>query len=797
MMKAIDGLGSITGRIALFVFVFAVPGMMFACQKGISKKAEVDGTAPVGFANPVDGNVADALVETGNGSATAGQGETGNGSAAAGQGETGNGSATDGQSETGNGSATDGLGETRNGSVVDGFIATASTMNPGAGVGKHAVFYEFPITAIRPEGWLKTFLENQRDGLTGHIDVAGFPFNTDLWASDAITRGDTTGGWAAYEQTAFYVDGLTRVALLLRDKALLDAAKRQIDYVLEHPDTDGSLGPKAMKDQWPRVNFFRALMAWYESTGDSRIPQALARHYSVMPVDPTLEGWGRSVANIEHLGRLYEYTGDSGMILLANKLWAAFEKWNGNPASTTAELLSDQSPNVHGPLFIETLHIPAVLYMYSGEKRMIDATINGYQKLERDHMLVDGVFSSQEYTAGKEPRNAHETCTISDWTYNTGYVLLATGGVQWADSIERAALNAGIGAIAKDFKSHQYFSSPNQVISTRWSSHIDSSNAVDDHFTDYERSRMAYRPGHPTQCCTGNVHRIIPAYVARMWLTDNMGGLVAALYGPSSISAYVGQSQQRVTVEERTEFPFSDEIEFVIQAASPITFPLILRVPSWTDNGLLTVNGVPADVVLTPGTFVTLEREFAPGDVVKLTLPSKVKLTRWPEDGIAVERGPIVFSLGIAGTKTASPFTMGPEYHLDQEPNPDFPQWEITPDAQWNYALAVDETTVENVALVERVPEAGFPWDANASPIRISVPARIVAGWQLDREEGENVRIWPGDFFINKTPDVYYFTPHLPSPVITSGETGNIELIPYGSTYLRLTIFPVAGAPGT
>lgn len=706
------------------------------------------------------------------------------------------GNGQDGSIETSDNSDQDDLVETVQGNrLVDGssFIEIASTMNPGAGVGKHAVFYELPLTAISPQGWLQRFLENQRDGLTGHIEVAGYPFNTKLWAAEAIVHGTSVGGWAAYEQTAFYVDGMTRVALLLRDNGLLEAAKEQIDYVLEHPDTDGTLGPKAMKDQWPRANFFRALIAWYECTGDQRILEALLQHFSSMPVEPSREGWGRSIVNIEHLGRLHEYTsGGAGLLPLARDLWDAFEKWNGVAASTVAELLSDRSPNLHGPLFIETMYIPAILYMYTGNQRMLDATINGYKKLDRDHMLVDGVFSSQEDMAGKEPRNAHETCVISDFSYNTGYLLLATGGVEWADRIERAVLNAGVGAVAKDFKSHQYFSSPNQIISTLWSSHVELADRNDDSRTIFERSRMAYRPGHPTQCCTGNVHRIIPAYISRMWLTDNAGGLVAALYGPSSISAYVGESQQRVTIVEKTEFPFSDEIEFMVETASPIGFALILRVPGWADGAALTVNGATLDSTPTPGEFVTLERVFASGDVVKLTLPSKVKLTNWPEGGIAIERGPLVFSLDIEGNKTALPFTMGPNYHDQQEPNPDFPQWEITPEAPWNYTLAVDQETVENAALIERTTGSGFPWDANTTPIRINVPALIVPGWQLDRQEGENLRIWTGDDGI-ATPDVYYFSPHLPSPVVTAERIENVTLVPYGSTYLRLTVFPFAG----
>ena len=48
---------------------------------------------------------------------------------------------------------------------------------------------------------------------------------------------------------------------------------KQINYVLDHADPDGYLGPEFLKahselNRWPHVVFFRALIADYEKTHD-------------------------------------------------------------------------------------------------------------------------------------------------------------------------------------------------------------------------------------------------------------------------------------------------------------------------------------------------------------------------------------------------------------------------------------------------------------------------------------------------------------------------------------------------
>jgi len=130
------------------------------------------------------------------------------------------------------------------------------------------VFSKIKITDIHPKGWIREFLERQLSGLTGHIEVAGYPFNTSMWAGEKIEGSPEA--WWPYEQTSYYIDGVHRLGLLLDDSALVEKARRNMKYVLDHIDSSGRILTKLTGKwcRWPYAPFFRNFMTEYEITGD-------------------------------------------------------------------------------------------------------------------------------------------------------------------------------------------------------------------------------------------------------------------------------------------------------------------------------------------------------------------------------------------------------------------------------------------------------------------------------------------------------------------------------------------------
>ncbi len=624
---------------------------------------------------------------------------------------------------------------------------------PGA---PYAKFHEMRVTSIRPEGWLRQFLMRQRNGLTGHLDRTLEPFMYPSWNTFHPARfQERDTEWFAYEQNAFWIEGMLRCGHLLGDAFLIDKARTFTRFVLEHPAGNGYLGPRHLgKMRWPHAVFFESLMLDYSADSDSRIPRALQRHYLA---DSAPFDHERNIVNVETLCWTFGITGDKRLETLAREAWEQASQTRWKQHFSLESLLSDHLPGYHGAAWSEVVKVPVIIYMYTGNERWLKAAINGFRKLDRDQTLVDGVPSSSEGFEGRHPRAVHETCTIADLDLSMAYLLMATGSAEWADRIERATFNAGAGAVMKDFKAFQYFSGPNQVLATHNSSVGQAG----------ESARMSYRPAHDIQCCSGSVHRIFPGYASRLWLEDRDGGLVAAMYGPSSVS-FMTAAGVPVRVVEKTNYPFSEKIEIRIEPAKPVKFALSLRIPGWTRGASLLLNGQKLTVPLEPGTFARIERVFSLDDVLLLTVPMPLKMTRWPEESVAVERGPLVYSLKIREDRKALPDELGA--------SPEFPAWDMLPASTWNYALAIREESLDkDVRVMQQL--SGDPW--RDPPVALRVPAKLIDGWTLEK----------GILPLRRERGV--FTPRLPqSRNFKDVPVEEIVLVPYGCTLLRLTVFP-------
>lgn len=611
-----------------------------------------------------------------------------------------------------------------------------------------SVLQDNGIEGIKAEGWMKEVLTTQRNGLTGHIQVAGAPFDKEGWGDAAQKKMDR---WEDFEQTGYWADGALRCGYFIDDQELVRRVKEWVDFQIDHPKEDGFIGPD-LHNLWPHVVFFRVIMAEYSRNPSPRIVKALSNHYKNAARSQTLIKTGgpewdfneRTMLHIEMLCWLYQQTNDSFFIDKAEDTYKVF--CSRKSPFTMQAFLSDEVPVVHSVSSFETLKIPVILYISTGKKEYLDAAIHGIQKVYKYHGLADGIPSGNEAHDGNMPNEVHETCCVSDAQWALGYFLQATGDVQWADLMEKICFNAAFSVVWKDFKSLQYYSSPNQVIARNNSSSCIYVGGQD---------RMAYKVAHGPACCNGNMNRMIPLFCSRQWMRKGDNGIVAALYAPSSYTTRLKGSKNEITIQEETNYPFEETIRFKMQMKRSTAFSFWLRIPQWCKEASITINGQATQIVCHAGTFAEVQRKFSNGDIIELKLPMRAKSVSMPYAGVAFERGPLVFSLNV---KAKEEITETREHEGIK-----FQSRILTPLSEWNYA-PVDTETIE----VVNSNDYNDLWNPETTPVRLKVKAVTVRNWQLYRDN---------------------FTPYMPS-VILKGEEKVLELVPVGTTVLRMTVFP-------
>ena len=164
---------------------------------------------------------------------------------------------------------------------------------------------------------------------------------------------------------------------------------------------------------------------------------------------------------------------------------------------------------------------------------------------------------------------------------------------------------------------------------------------------------------HHCPCCTMNVSRLV-ASVGGYAFSAGAEGIAQHLYGGFETTVEAGGTQVRIA--EESNYPWDGDIAIAVDPATPATFTLSLRIPSWADGATATINGQAVPVTRDRG-YWRITRAWEAGDSVTLSLPMPTqRIFAHPSVGVdggrvALKRGPLVYCL-------ESPDNGGPVQHL-------------------------------------------------------------------------------------------------------------------------------------
>ncbi|MCA9240724.1 MAG: glycoside hydrolase family 127 protein, partial [Planctomycetales bacterium] len=183
-----------------------------------------------------------------------------------------------------------------------------------------------------------------------------------------------------------------------------------------------------------------------------------------------------------------------------------------------------------------------------------------------------------------------------------------------------------------------------------------------DGYRPFNHGHAGRAPWFGTACCPTNLARLTPQLPGMLFAQDD-DGLMLCLYASSQTT--VELAGQQVELKEETGYPFDGAVKLTLTPASAARFKLRMRIPTWTTDRLtpgelyryannpptavrLFVNDSTVDLRAVNG-FAVIDREWSPGDVVRLELPMPVRVNTCRSEvhanhhRVALSRGPLVY----------------------------------------------------------------------------------------------------------------------------------------------------------
>ena len=445
---------------------------------------------------------------------------------------------------------------------------------------------------------------------------------------------------------------------LTGDARLRERVQRFVAELVKLQDADGYLGPyprahrltgrapnvagDATWDAWGHYHIMLGLLMWHDETADAaaldcakKIGELLCERFLGDEKHVAQIGSpDQNQAVIHGLALLYRATGTRKYLDLAEEIVEEFALPGAGDYLRTAlagmEFYATPKPrweSLHAILGLAELH------RINGKddyRRAFEHIWWSIVKLDRHN---NGGFSSGEQAVGNpyDPRPIETCCTIA-WLAMSVEMLRTTGNSVVADELELSTLNSIIGAHSPDGTWSTY----NTPMDGR---RIPSTQDIS----------FQIRPGSKElNCCSVNAARGFGmisdwALMIEPASATNAEALVLNWFGPSRFETQIGGA--RIGLVQETEYPADGRIILGVAPERPAKFPLKLRIPHWSRNTKVAINGdaVPA----TAGTYCVLDRDWRAGDRVTITLD--MRLRAWSGERecagkVSLFRGPLLLA---------------------------------------------------------------------------------------------------------------------------------------------------------
>ncbi len=399
-------------------------------------------------------------------------------------------------------------------------------------------------------------------------------------------------------------------------------------------------------DIWARQCTILGLTAYYDLTNDQAVLEAACRELDCLIDElkqrdlrladlswPNFKGLAPSVV-VESGALLYQRTGRQKYRDFAEQIVA---QWN-EPGKLVPQGLRLVEDALAGKPAIEIGYPKAYEQMYcfigicemyraTGERKYLDAAVALAKSIREEELFITGTGSEGEHWfKGRSQQtrivfNPAETCVTTHWMYLCWQLLRLTGDPVYADEMERSLYNALLGALLPDGHWWGYYDGLLGERVPSWVAQADIG----------------------LSCCIVSGCRGL--MLTPFWsVMQTAEGPAVNLYFPGYAETKTA-SGGRVRIEMATDYPREGIVRISVKPDQPETFTVTLRIPAWSRETTLKVNGEAQPV--QPGTYATINRQWADGDQIELTLDLRTQVVEAPDGKgqLALQRGSIVLAL--------------------------------------------------------------------------------------------------------------------------------------------------------
>ncbi|MDE3166854.1 MAG: glycoside hydrolase family 127 protein, partial [Acidobacteriota bacterium] len=402
--------------------------------------------------------------------------------------------------------------------------------------------------------------------------------------------GKPLGGWCARNSdTVFgqWLSGMSRIYRAPGDQPLRDKADFLLAEWARTLPPDGNCGMdlyaydkllcglvdlKIYADYAPAVPLLEKTLASVMRSFSKERSPATADRINARPAE-----W---YTFAENLYRAWEVTGDPRVKDFAST-YLDHAYWNKFAATSAPP----DAHWVHAYSHVNTFSSAAKAYAVTGDPAYLSIIRNAYDYLQRTQCYATGGYGPMERlvppggTLGRSlearPNSFEAVCGSWAGFKLSRYLMQFTGESRYGDWAERLFYN-GVGAALPIVAGGKHF-----------------------YYADYRTGgAMKFYKVSRYSCCSGTYLQNVADYHNLIYYRDP-GALYVNLYLPSEVAWQRPEGEVRVVQE--TAYPEAETSTLTLDMPRAARFALKFRIPSWTRDASLKVNGAAVDAPCRPG----------------------------------------------------------------------------------------------------------------------------------------------------------------------------------------------------